>query len=60
MDKITIKQVKSQIGANPNQRKTLRALGLKKIGNVRIHDQTPVIMGMVDVVRHLISIEKKA
>lgn len=55
--KIQIKQVKSAIGRLENQKRTIKALGLKKIGGVVEHDDTPTIRGMINTVRHLITIE---
>jgi large subunit ribosomal protein L30 len=55
--KIRVKLVKSTIGALPKHRATVRALGLRKIGSSRIHDDTPVIKGMVKQVNHLVSTE---
>ncbi|MCK4906714.1 MAG: 50S ribosomal protein L30 [Spirochaetes bacterium] len=52
--KIEVKLVKSAIGSNKNQRGTLRSLGLRKLGRVRLHDKNDVIMGMVDKVSHLV------
>ena len=57
MEKIKIKQIKSRIGRSKDQKKTLDALGLKKINNVVEHNATPQILGMVDKVKHLIIVE---
>ncbi|MDA3899010.1 MAG: 50S ribosomal protein L30 [Spirochaetes bacterium] len=56
MSKLKIKQVKSGIGRKPLQRKTLRALGLRKISAERLHDDNAVIRGMVDKVKHLVEV----
>ncbi|ASB48462.1 MULTISPECIES: 50S ribosomal protein L30 [Marinilabiliaceae] len=58
MAKIKVTQVKSKIGATTRQKRTLEALGLKKLNNTVEHDDTPQIMGMVDKVKHLLSVEK--
>lgn len=58
MAKIKIKQVRSKIGCPKNQKLTLAALGLKKINSVVEHEDTPSILGMVEVVKHLVSVEK--
>ncbi len=58
MTKIKITQVKSKIGSTGRQRRTLEALGLRKINATVEHEDTPVILGMVDKVRHLVSVEK--
>jgi len=57
-EKILIKQIKSKIGTKPNQRATLRALGLRRINAERIHDNNAVIKGMIDKVRHLVEIKE--
>ncbi|MCP4137124.1 MAG: 50S ribosomal protein L30 [bacterium] len=57
--KLLVKQVKSKIGSKPNQRATLRALGLRKINAEREHDDNPVIRGMINKVHHLIEVKEK-
>ena len=56
MEKIRIKQIKSRIGRSKDQRRTLDALGLKKINSVVEHNATPQILGMVKKVSHLITV----
>ena len=58
MDKIKIKQVKSRIGRIKDQRKTLDALGLRKMNSVVEHNATPQILGMIKKVSHLIAVIK--
>ena len=58
MSTIKIKQIKSRIGAPVDQRKTLDALGLRKLNRVVEHEATPSILGMVDKVKHLVAIVK--
>ena len=58
MAKIKIKKIRSEIKKPGDQKKTLLALGLKKIGQVVEHDDTPNIMGMVNKVKHLVSLVK--
>lgn len=58
MAKIRVKQVKSAIKRPQNQKRTLVALGLRKIGQVVEHDDTPNILGMVNKVKHLVSTEE--
>ena len=48
MSTIKIKQVKSRIGAPADQKRTLDALGLRKLNRVVEHESTPSILGMVD------------
>ncbi|MFN4854064.1 MAG: 50S ribosomal protein L30 [Bacteroidota bacterium] len=56
MAKIKIKQVKSGIDRPETQKRTLRALGFTKLNEVREHEATPQIMGMVKKVSHLIQV----
>ena len=58
MAKIKIKQVRSKIDRPERQKKTLEALGLKKINQVVEHENTPQIMGMVNAIKHLIEVEE--
>lgn len=58
MSKIKVKQIKSKINCPENQKKTLEALGLRKLGQVVEHDNTPAIKGMVNKVQHLVSVEE--
>jgi large subunit ribosomal protein L30 len=58
MAKLKITQVKSSIGSTKRQKLTLEALGLKKLNRPVIHEATPQIVGMVDKMRHLISVEE--
>ncbi len=55
--KIRVKQIGSSIGCSSNQRKNLCGLGLNRINKVRVLDNNPTIMGMVNKVKHLIKIE---
>ena len=56
MATIKIKQVKSRIGALKNQKLTLDALGLRKLGRVVEHNDNPAIRGMIEKVKHLVEI----
>ncbi|MAJ32401.1 MAG: 50S ribosomal protein L30 [Flavobacteriaceae bacterium] len=58
MGKIKVKQIRSSIKRPQNQKRTLEALGLRKIGQVVEHDATPNILGMVNIVKHLVSTEE--
>ncbi|APA64957.1 MAG: 50S ribosomal protein L30 [Maribacter dokdonensis] len=58
MAKIKVTQVKSGIKKPQNQKRTLEALGLKRIGQVVEHDDTPNILGMINKVKHLVSTEE--
>ena len=56
MAKIQIKQVKSRINRPARQKKTLDALGLKKLNHTVVHEATPQILGMVNAERHLVEV----
>lgn len=56
MAKIIIKQVKSRISRPADQKKTLDALGLKKINHTVEKEATPQVLGMVNKVRHLVEV----
>ena len=56
MEKIKIKQVKSRINCPAVQKKTLDALGLKKLNSVVEHNAIPQILGMVEKVKHLVKV----
>lgn len=58
MTRVRVKQVKSKIGRLQNQKRTLEALGLRKLNQVVEHNATPAIMGMIETVKHLISFEE--
>jgi len=53
---ITVRQKRSQIGSMPKTRATLRALGLRKIGDTNVLPDRPEIRGMIARVPHLIEI----
>jgi len=56
--RIKIRQIRSGIGFEKNQKATLRALGLERIGRVREHPDNPAIRGMVATIPHLVVIVK--
>ena len=58
MAKIRVTQVRSRIGRPARQKRTLDALGLKKMNQTVEHNATPQIMGMVDAIRHLVKVEE--
>lgn len=55
---VEIELVRSVIGCEPNQRATVRALGLGKIGSKRTVAVSPQVSGMLRVVNHLIKIKE--
>ncbi len=58
MKMIRITQVRSNIGHPERQKRTLEALGLKRIRHSVEKEATPQIMGMVEKVRHLVTVEE--
>mgnify|MGYP000190787970 CR=1 FL=1 len=58
MAKIKVTKQKSAIKRTQRQNRTLEALGLKKIGQTVEHDATSNILGMVNKVKHLVSVEE--
>ena len=56
MAKIKIKQTRSAINRTARQKKTIEALGLKKLHQVVEHEATPQILGMVNKVQHLVTV----
>ena len=58
MAKIIVTKRKSAINRSKNQKRTLEALGLKKIGDTVEHNATPNILGMINKVKHLVSVEE--
>ncbi|GAB3081505.1 50S ribosomal protein L30 [Nocardioides zeae] len=58
MAHLKVEQKKSGIGRKQNQRDTLRSLGLKRIGDVVVKEDRPEIRGMVNAVRHLVTVEE--
>lgn len=58
MGKIKVTQTRSYIKRPENQKRTLKALGLKKIGHSVEHDDSSVILGMIEKVKHLVSVKQ--
>ena len=58
MTKLQVTQIKSGIGTKPNQRQTLRSLGLKRINDSVVQEDRPEIRGMVATVPHLVRVEE--
>jgi len=58
MAQLKVTQTRSEIGCKQNQRETLRALGLKRIGDVVVKEDRPEIRGMVRTVTHLVTMEE--
>jgi large subunit ribosomal protein L30 len=56
--RLRIKWVKSSIGYPRRQKGTVRALGLRRLGDVVEQADTPVIRGMIDKVSHLVQVKE--
>jgi large subunit ribosomal protein L30 len=55
---LLVTQTRSSIGCKQNQRDTLRSLGLKRIGDAVVKEDRPEVRGMVQTVRHLVTVEE--
>lgn len=58
MKKIKVTQVRSSIGRPLRQKRSLEALGLKKMHSSVEHNATPQILGIVDAIKHLVTVEE--
>ena len=56
--RLKVTQIRSAIGTKPNQRQTLRSLGLKRINHSVVQEDRPEIRGMVATVPHLVRVEE--
>ena len=58
MAKLIIKQKQSVIGSKPSHRSTIRRLGLKRINDTVVQEDSPAIRGMISLVKHLIEVKE--
>ena len=58
MARLKVTQTRSKIGTKRNQRETLRSLGLRKIRQSVVRDDSPQVRGMIAVVHHLVTVEE--
>lgn len=58
MAKLKVTKIKSSINRPETQKRTLESLGLGKTGSSVLHDNTPSVLGMINKVKHLISVEE--
>lgn len=58
MTRLKVTQIRSGIGTKPNQRQTLRSLGLKRLHDSVVQEDRPEIRGMVATVPHLVTVEE--
>ena len=54
--KVTL--IRSLIDSKPVHKKNARALGLRRIGSSRVHEDNPVIRGMISRITHLVKVEE--
>ncbi len=54
--RLTVTWVKSAIGYNVRQKRTLKALGFSKLGQTVQHNDNPALRGMLNAVRHLVEV----
>ena len=57
MSPLKVTQVRSTIDSVGSHKRTVRALGLKRIRDSRVHEDTPQMRGMIHKVRHLVRVE---
>lgn len=57
MAKLKITQTVSRVGCSAQQKKNLDALGLHKTGKTVEHEDSAIILGMIEKVRHLVKVE---
>ena len=55
---LKITWVKSAIGHKEDQKRTIRALGLRRLGQTVVHSDSPTVRGMIRKVKHLVSVEE--
>jgi large subunit ribosomal protein L30 len=58
MAQLKVTQVRSKIGTKRNHRESLRTLGLRKIRQFTIREDTPQVRGLIHTVRHLVTVEE--
>ena len=58
MARLKVTQVRSSIGRKPNQRATLRTLGLRHINDTVVREDRPEVRGMIFTVSHLVQVEE--
>jgi large subunit ribosomal protein L30 len=58
MAKLKVTQIRSALDRGAKQRGTMRALGIRRIGDAAVHDDRPEIRGMIRAVSHLVTVEE--
>jgi large subunit ribosomal protein L30 len=57
MSKVRITLIKSTIDRSVNQKRNVKALGIKKMNTPKEHEATPQILGIIEKVKHLVKVE---
>ncbi|MGV0384360.1 50S ribosomal protein L30 [Corynebacterium sp. 22_2729] len=57
---LKITQTKGLVGTKPKQRNSMRSLGLKRIGQSVVREDSPIVRGQINVVRHMVEVEEVA
>ncbi|MBN1515966.1 50S ribosomal protein L30 [Candidatus Sumerlaeota bacterium] len=58
MSKVKVTLVRSTINRNAVHRKTVRALGLRRLQQSRVHELSPSVRGMINQVRYMLKVEE--
>ncbi len=58
MKRLRIEQIRSAIDRSYKQKRTLKALGIRKMHQIVIHDNTSTIRGMINKITHLLNVEE--
>ena len=58
MAQLKVTQVRSKIGTKRHHRESLRTLGLRKIRQTTVREDTPEVRGLIHAVRHLVTVEE--
>jgi large subunit ribosomal protein L30 len=58
MSQLKVTQVRSKIGTKRNHRESLRTLGLHKIRQSVVREDSPQVRGLIHTVRHLVTVEE--
>ena len=57
---LKITQTKGLVGTKPKQRNSMRSLGLTRIGQSVVREDSPIVRGQINVVRHMVEVEEVA
>lgn len=57
---LKITQTKGLVSTKPKQRDSMRSLGLKRIGQSVVREDSPIVRGQINTVRHMVEVEEVA